>query len=1153
MRRGVRRERGVFVVLAPRRRCPYPAPQRRQLTIVVRSRPAPPPFAPVPRAVHVVVDASAEARLSAARAFLDARALEGVLVIGATRAAADELALGLARARGSLAGVWRASFGELAMKLALPILARRLVSPAGALGAEAIATRAAFDAHGAGELPYFAPVADLPGFPRAVARTLGELQLAGVEPARVHGVDAVGPDLDALLRRAAAEADRAGAVSRADMLAAATSHLRDDPAALPARHVLWLDVPVATAAERALAVAIVGVAADVLATIPAGDVPAAAAWDAMGATPLVPAAGGAAPGAPPVTSALTRLQAWLFSGDTPPAGDVDETVHVFSAPGEGREAVEVVRRVLREAAAGVPFDEMAVLLRAPHTYMGLLEHAFARAGVPAWFERGTRRPDPAGRAFLALLACADEALSARRFAEYLSLAQVPLPSGSDPHGTSLVPAAAISVDDAVSAILTPDARPEDPAPLDEAPPPTEQTPAVVAGTLRAPWRWEELLVEAYVIQGLDRWQRRLPGLRREYDRRLRELGNEDQDSPRLEAIARDRQELEHLEAFALPIVATLESWRTPRSWGDWLAAFAALVPRVLRQPARVQRVLSELAPLSTVGPVSLREVREVLAPRLLTAAHEPPRRRHGQVFVGTPPAARGRQFRVVFVPGLAERIFPQRLREDALLLDARRAALDPALTVADTRAADERLQLRLAAGATAERLYLSYPRLELAESRPRVPSFYVLDVVRAMTGSIPRYRAVADAAFALGQASLAWPAPPDPRMAIDVMEHDLAMLLPLLRAPASESRRHEGRARYLLELNPALRRSVIERWSRWQPRWSSADGLTRVTPLIAEALAGQRLTRRPYSLTALQRFAACPYQFQLAAIYRLAPLEAPAPLQRLDPLTKGSLFHEIQTAFFRTLVKNGMLPLTAANAAAARGQLEWAISQVTRQAYDDLAPAIDRVWHDEIAALRRDLRLWFDEMVMRDADRWRPERFELGFGMPFESARDPGSVREPVRVGDPGFLLRGSIDLVERRADGKALRVTDHKTGKNRTTPATVVEGGRILQPVLYAAALHALTGEPVVEGRLSFCTTAGQFSERPIAIDEHVARRGIEVLEIVDRAVEQGLLASRPGRLGDRAACDYCEFRAVCGPDEPRRTSRKPVMPDLEGLRKLS
>src|SRR5207253_11285438 len=89
------------------------------------------------------------------------------------------------------------------------------------------------------------------------------------------------------------------------------------------------------------------------------------------------------------------------------------------------EAVGIVRRLLEEAQAGGPFDGMAVLLRAPEHYAGLLEHACARGGVPVYFERGTRRPDPAGRAFVALLSCGVEGLSAKRFDEYLSLGQVP--------------------------------------------------------------------------------------------------------------------------------------------------------------------------------------------------------------------------------------------------------------------------------------------------------------------------------------------------------------------------------------------------------------------------------------------------------------------------------------------------------------------------------------------------------------------------------------------------------------------------------------------------------------------------------------------------------------------------------------------------------
>src|SRR5439155_1476584 len=69
-------------------------------------------------------------------------------------------------------------------------------------------------------------------------------------------------------------------------------------------------------------------------------------------------------------------------------------------------------------------------------YRPHLEEAFRRASIPAFFARGTARPDPAGRALLALLACKTERLSARRFAEYVSLAQVPDPgAAADAHWT----------------------------------------------------------------------------------------------------------------------------------------------------------------------------------------------------------------------------------------------------------------------------------------------------------------------------------------------------------------------------------------------------------------------------------------------------------------------------------------------------------------------------------------------------------------------------------------------------------------------------------------------------------------------------------------------------------------------------------------------
>ena len=156
---------------------------------------------------------------------------------------------------------------------------------------------------------------------------------------------------------------------------------------------------------------------------------------------------------------------------------------------------------------------------------------------------------------------------------------------------------------------------------------------------------------------------------------------------------------------------------------------------------------------------------------------------------------------------------------------------------------------------------------------------------------------------------------------------------------------------------------------------------------------------------------------------------------------------------------------------------------------------------------------------------------------------------EPARV-DGRFLLRGSIDLVERKPRTTIVRVTDHKTGKNRTTLATIVDGGRVLQPVLYGLALESLTGDLVEEGRLSYCTTAGQFSIHVIPLDALTRRRGVEVLEIIDHAIERGTLAAKPAR----DACAFCDFTAVCGRDEELRTQRKPegLLADLEALRRM-
>ena len=199
------------------------------------------------------------------------------------------------------------------------------------------------------------------------------------------------------------------------------------------------------------------------------------------------------------------------------------------------------------------------------------------------------------------------------------------------------------------------------------------------------------------------------------------------------------------------------------------------------------------------------------------------------------------------------------------------------------------------------------------------------------------------------------------------------MLKPLLDSqdPASV----KGRAHYILGLNDALRRSVTSRWLRGKTKWSSSDGLVKVTPNIAPALDANRLGRRAYSLSALQRFATCPYQFLLATVHRLEPWEEPEPLVRLDPLTRGSLFHNVQAEFYRALKEDNALPVTAATVKAAVKTLNSVLDRVAGEYAERLA--IERVWNDEIADLRRDLEIWVQRSCGRTAVGFRVLEIQL--------------------------------------------------------------------------------------------------------------------------------------------------------------------------------
>ena len=119
----------------------------------------------------------------------------------------------------------------------------------------------------------------------------------------------------------------------------------------------------------------------------------------------------------------------------------------------------------------------------------------------------------------------------------------------------------------------------------------------------------------------------------------------------------------------------------------------------------------------------------------------------------------------------------------------------------------------------------------------------------------------------------------------------------------------------------------------------------------------------------------------------------------------------------------------------------------------------------------------------------------------------------------------------------RQVRVTDHKTGKADGKPGQLIDGGKSLQPLLYALAAEKLFADEVVtSGRLYFCTSTGGFTEQIVPLDEQSRDAIYRVAETVGEAIAKPFLPAAP----DNGQCDGCDYRVVCGPHEERRTARK-------------
>ena len=1019
------------------------------------------------------------------------------VIVGARIESARALAADLVLHVGALADVECTTLDGWVARLARPTLSREGLTIATTLAVDTAVSESL--AALARTLPRMGPLAASPGMPRAIGRTLEELWAADLSARDVATHD---PELAAVAARVERELGREKLVPRARAIELAIAAVNEGALALT--RVALLDVALRTELSGVLARAVAAHAAQAIFTVPRADT------RTLGRLSGLPIREHRATGPAALAEALF----------TPERTRAEEGVlETIVARSEAAEAAEIARRALAAARSGTPLHRIAIVLRKPELGRAALEASFHAADIPLAQRRGARRPDPSGRALLALLGCANEGLSARAFSSYLAFGAMPQTESDEPP-----PASANTTPRAYDDEEDDDENDDDNAPE----------------TVRAPRRWESLIVDAAVIGGdPERWRRRFAGLA---DQLVRSAAELDRIGGESAGVRRTLDELGSLERFALPLLDDLAALPERASLRVFTERVSALASRALEHPTRALSVLAELAPRASSGEeLTLSDLVRVLTPRLgaLETKPEP-----NGVQLVTPDELRGTSFDVVILGGLAERVFPARVPEDPLLPDAARRAISAALEDGHARAENERLLLAIAIGAAEQRV-VALTSIATADARARVPSVYFVELLGRKLG---RVATGADVAAAMESAVTLVGSADD---AARRSERTLASMRELARLPRDQAR---GRANHVVERNPLLRSALARAWRLEGDRLGRADGLVQSDKDARAPLLAHDPSKRPYSATALESFAACPLRFHLKSVLKLEPRQEPTPLEEIDPLVRGSITHEAQFLTLLALRDEGAIPFAANGVDAALATFERVFGELRRDLVDRLVPAIPRVFHAALDAIEADLREWLVRLASDPS--WRPRYFELAFGLPGDDGRDAASRPEPAKL-DEGITLRGAIDMVEEHAETGALRATDHKSGSSypiRGRGPLVIRGGQTLQPVLYALALSKLfPGTSVEGGRLWYCTTKGAFAERTVPLDDEARAAAKALSGAISEALSKGQLPATPLPM----ACNFCDYRLACGPHAAARAARLPEselatrLPGLVALRK--
>jgi ATP-dependent helicase/nuclease subunit B len=778
-------------------------------------------------------------------------------------------------------------------------------------------------------------------------------------------------------------------------------------------------------------------------------------------------------------AALARVQGGLFSASEKMDDDSGhDGLCVISAPGDAREADAVAAEVLHSDQTRI-----GILLRAPNATGELLHDALNGAGVSGAFRESlSLATTPAGKALLLFANLIDSPLRRADVMDFLSVAP-------------LRP-------------LLPFMR-------------SSENPPVAF--------WNHLTIQAGIVEGRQEWVRRLD--------LLAESGDlDDSDAT--------RDGLHTLDEIIKGLLGCLDNMIRKKSWRAWADGVSGFFREHLRPDdefKEILRVVGSLASLDTTGvPPSGERFRTFLRDSLARASRRVGRFQQQEPLVSPLMKARGVPFDTVILTGMTEKCFPRPSRQDPVLLDGERRLLNEALVasgkdgdipIKGRQRDEERLLFTLAVQAASCRLVLTWPRMDSRTARPRIPSFYLLRVMEALTGEPCDFERLETAVRRQPIGKFVRMSRLDEAGgggAVSALEYDLAILDKARKADAPRM------LAYLAEESPFFGRALAAEAARFgTTEFTPYDGIIQDGALLNSVATRLINDKAAVSPTRLEAYASCPFSYLMRFVYGLDAIDEPEHVPQISPLDRGSLIHDILWEFMTKVVADESLPLRTEHGDVLE---RIALNRLTRFERSQVI-GYPLTWLIERRRILSDLA----GFLQREADEaaagspYAPSYFEVRFGMRRRKGQSEESGFSQDRPAElklkdgRSMRFRGRIDRIDVDAKGKKSRVIDYKTGGVNKKGDGCLHGGTALQlPIYLLAASQLLKGFKADYAAYDYCTSKGGYQR--VRFDSGHWKEKVDSFKWIVSTILDGIKGGRFYRVPDMNLCRFCDAKPFCG-----------------------